>query len=119
MAMIRHSSKMDRPIKRENPNTLTDVKPLEERCESPDTFFCFFSFKDVTVEHVGLGVGETQPAGLLEVGRFDGRLGRGDATQTQHLLRTKSKLHLPQLGVYGGGDKKQQQVRRSHQQHVQ
>ena len=37
------------------------------------------------MEHIRLGVGEAQPAGLQEVGRLDGWFGNGDATQTQHL----------------------------------
>lgn len=75
MAMIRHSSRMDRParVHTHHPSGSLFIPPGFERI--------FI----LTVQHVRLGVGETQPAGLQQVGRSDARFGNGDATQTKHL----------------------------------
>lgn len=44
-----------------------------------------------TVQHVRLGVCETQSAGLQQVCRSDGRSGHRHATQTQHLETAREK----------------------------
>lgn len=60
--------------------------------------FCAF-----TVQHVGLGVGETESAGLQQVRGSDGRSGDGHSTQTQHLeLKQEKKRCDTWRG--GGGD---------------
>ncbi len=76
MAMIRHSSRMDRPGEREGNTNIADVKSVEGH----------FSLVFVlTMEHISLGVGKTQSAGLQQVCRSDGGFGCRHTTQTQHL----------------------------------
>lgn len=65
MAMIRHSSKMDRPKE-----TITDSTWAPSSVQT--NVFILLGF---TVEHAGLCVGETQTTGVQQVGWFDGRFG--------------------------------------------
>lgn len=61
--------------------------------------FCAF-----TVQHVGLGVGETESAGLQQVRGSDGRSGDGHSTQTQHLELEQEKKRCDTWRGGGGGD---------------
>lgn len=91
MAMIRHSSKMDRPGGRKHKRDR--LPAASERSSSLAVSF-------VTVEHIRHGVGETQPAGLQQVGGFDGRFGCRHATQTQHLEVKREKWQQIKLETF-------------------
>lgn len=56
------------------------------------------------MQHVGLGVGETESAGLQQVRGSDGRSGDGHSTQTQHLELKQEKKRCDTWRGGGGGD---------------